>query len=720
MKKLLILLTMILFVTVAFSETSELKKIQRAIIEKGANWQAGENWVTRLSKEKQKKLCNYKRGPHLLQKGKIINLQTIEDLPSEFDWRNKNGVNWVTAVRDQGDAGSCWSFSTTDQLEAWWKIENSMPDSAIDLSEQFLISCNPNADANSGYNVGSTLDFIISQGGIAHEECFPYQEENDAPCSDCCSDWQTNAVTIPDWGYITSNIADVNNIKNAVYRHPVSASFTVYSDFLAYVNGVYEHVYGDEVGGHAVLITGWIDSLECWIVKNSWGTDWNSDADDSGYFKIKWGECDFGEYSEFVYNNKISEDAFTISKNVIDVSLALGDSTTKIVTYSNSNNSTELEYSSTIAYNSNLFYEITEKHFHADTYNSCNGKSWWCGDTSINGYDNHWLDYLETPIIDISNTSSPKLKFEGYWAVEGPAGAEEPYDGWDGCNVWISTDGGENFIVIDPTYPVYDCEHLWSFGHPGEGWNMGTDIAGWAGESGGWVDVEFDLFSYKLDSAVVIRFALASDLAYCVTDVDSLKGYFIDNIDISDETTTIFSDTCGDVTSMTTKGMDSKDHDWLTFTNGTGVISANSSEQVTLKINTKNMSIGNYVANIPIKTNDNKSLSIICNLEVTTDPSNNTDEEKIINNFQLKQNYPNPFNSVTSINYSINSSRSESVKLIIYDLLGKKIDVLVDKMQSSGNYEIIFNGNDYPSGIYFYKLLIGNSFSDTKKMVFLK
>jgi hypothetical protein len=171
---------------------------------------------------------------------------------------------------------------------------------------------------------------------------------------------------------------------------------------------------------------------------------------------------------------------------------------------------------------------------------------------------------------------------------------------------------------------------------------------------------------------------------------------------------------------MTTKGMDSKDHDWLTFTNGTGTIAANSSEQVTLKINTKNMSIGNYVANIPIKTNDNKSLSIICNLEVTTDPSNNTDEEKIINNFQLKQNYPNPFNSITSINYSINSSQSESVKLIIYDLLGKKIDVLIDKMQSSGNYEIIFNGNDYPSGIYFYKLLIGNSFSDTKKMVFLK
>jgi len=55
---------------------------------------------------------------------------------------------------------------------------------------------------------------------------------------------------------------------------------------------------------------------------------------------------------------------------------------------------------------------------------------------------------------------------------------------------------------------------------------MGTDIAGWAGESGGWVDVEFDLTSHKSDSAV-IRFALASDLAYCVIEDASLKGYFI-------------------------------------------------------------------------------------------------------------------------------------------------------------------------------------------------
>ncbi|MEA3500424.1 MAG: C1 family peptidase, partial [Candidatus Marinimicrobia bacterium] len=487
MKKILTFVTIILFVTVAFSETGKIEKIQKAIIKKGANWEAGENWVTRLSKEEQKKLCNYKRVIPKLQKGDLLQLEMTENLPSEFDWRDKDEKNWVTAVRDQDTAGTCWAFSTLGQVESWWKIKNSMPDSAIDLSEQFLVSCNPNVRANSGYWVASALDFIIEQGGVATETCFPYSH-NDAPCTNGCSNWQDDAVSIPDWGYITSNIADVETIKNAVYRHPVSASFIVYSDFPTYVNGVYEHVWGEDEGGHAVLIVGWIDSLECWIVKNSWGTSWNPGGDDPGYFKIKWGECDFGEYSEFVYNNKISGDAFNVYDKVLEISIKPGNSTTRTTAYKNNDNSTALEYASTITYDSNKLIEIDKKHFHTDTSNAYDGKSWWCGDTSINGYDDHWLDYLETPIIDLLSTTSPNLSFKGYWAVESPGGEDPPYDGWDGCNVWVSTDGGKNFNVIEPISPIYDCQHLWSFGHPGQGWGMGTEIAGWAGKSNSWKD----------------------------------------------------------------------------------------------------------------------------------------------------------------------------------------------------------------------------------------
>ncbi len=713
MKRVVLFLLIILFSTIAFSETDQLKKIEKAIEEKGANWKASENWVTRLSKEEQKKLCNYKREIPKLQKGDLLQLEMVEDLPSEFDWRDVSGVNWDTSVKNQSPAGSCWAFSTTGQLESWWKIENSMPDSAIDLSEQFLISCNPNATANDGYWVSKTLDFIVSYGGIAHETCFPY-EGTDVDSSECCADWQTNAVTIPDWGYITSNIADVETIKNAVYRHPVSASYTVYNDFYSYSGGVYEQTSDVLEGGHAVLIVGWIDSLECWIVKNSWGPYWG----ENGYFKIKWGECEFGEYSEFVYNNKIDGAVFSSSDYVIDVSISVGNSTTKTVTYTNSSNSIELEYASTIVYDSNKLIEFDEEHFHTDDYNAYDGKSWWCGDSTINGYNNHWLDYLETPVIDLSGTTSPALSFKGYWAVESTGGEDPPYDGWDGCNVWISTNGGEIFSVITPTSPVYDCGHLWSFGHPGQGFGMGTDIAGWAGSSGGWKNVNFDLSSYISDS-VVVRFALASDLAECVTDDYYLKGFFIDNVDISDETNTIFSDDCGDSTNMTAIGMTSGDHDWLTITKGAGKISQNSSEQVTFNINAEDLNSGEYSAEILIQTNDNTNRTITINLKVTNN-SSNVNSVEVVDNYKLNQNYPNPFNPITNINYSINSNNSENVKLIIFDLMGKKMEVLVDEMQSNGNYEVKFDGSDYSSGIYFYRLMIGNEFSDTKKMVFLK
>lgn len=99
-----------------------------------------------------------------------------------------------------------------------------------------------------------------------------------------------------------------------------------------------------------------------------------------------------------------------------------------------------------------------------------------------------------------------------------------------------------------------------------------------------------------------------------------------------------------------------------------------------------------------------------------------------IYNFELSQNYPNPFNPTTIIKYQIpniknkmNSSlqSSSTVLLEVYDILGKEIAILVNKNQPPGNYKIQFNGEHLSSGIYFYKLSVGN-YSKTKKMLFIK
>jgi photosystem II stability/assembly factor-like uncharacterized protein len=88
-----------------------------------------------------------------------------------------------------------------------------------------------------------------------------------------------------------------------------------------------------------------------------------------------------------------------------------------------------------------------------------------------------------------------------------------------------------------------------------------------------------------------------------------------------------------------------------------------------------------------------------------------------VNDFHLYQNYPNPFNPVTNIKYRITNSKLVILK--IYDILGKEISTLVNGKQSSGVYEVSFDGSKLPSGIYFYKLEAGG-LSEVKKMVLIK
>jgi hypothetical protein len=92
--------------------------------------------------------------------------------------------------------------------------------------------------------------------------------------------------------------------------------------------------------------------------------------------------------------------------------------------------------------------------------------------------------------------------------------------------------------------------------------------------------------------------------------------------------------------------------------------------------------------------------------------------------FMLYQNYPNPFNPSTYIKYSISENGKRKmengiVTLKVFDILGKEIETLVNEKQSPGTYEVSWDGTQYPSGVYFYKLIAGD-FVETKKMLLVK
>jgi len=85
--------------------------------------------------------------------------------------------------------------------------------------------------------------------------------------------------------------------------------------------------------------------------------------------------------------------------------------------------------------------------------------------------------------------------------------------------------------------------------------------------------------------------------------------------------------------------------------------------------------------------------------------------------FSLEQNFPNPYNPATTIQYSV--KERSPVELVLYDVLGREIEVLVKEEQNAGYYKIDFNAGKLASGIYFYRLQ-ASSFIKTKKMVLMK
>jgi hypothetical protein len=166
--------------------------------------------------------------------------------------------------------------------------------------------------------------------------------------------------------------------------------------------------------------------------------------------------------------------------------------------------------------------------WHLSDWNPYNGTgySWWMGDPEIGGYRNSQYIVLDTPEILVTAANST-LSFKLNYNVEEPGGEPAGYDGWDGCNVRISTDGGNTWTVIDGT-PAYTSTSMYSFGHEH---NEGQGIPGWGASSDGWVDASFNLASY-VGQDVKIRFAFASDPAYDTTNNPDMFGMKVDDISL--------------------------------------------------------------------------------------------------------------------------------------------------------------------------------------------
>jgi cathepsin L len=192
----------------------------------------------------------------------------VEALPASKDWR-KDGA--VTGIKNQGQCGSCWSFSTTGSTEGCHKISGN---TLVGLSEQNLMDCSW-SEGNQGCDGGlmtQAMTYIIKNKGIDTEASYPYTAQ-DGTCHYSASN---KGATLS--SYVNVKSGDESDLQVKTNVGPVSVAIDAsHSSFQFYSNGVYyEPDCSSTQLDHGVLSIGWgVDSgKDYWLVKNSWGTAW--------------------------------------------------------------------------------------------------------------------------------------------------------------------------------------------------------------------------------------------------------------------------------------------------------------------------------------------------------------------------------------------------------------------------------------------------------------
>lgn len=269
------------------------KKPEEMFVHQGKNHLLGEAELLYINKKKTEEVFLEATPLNEIEKsstGGII-------LPEYFDWRVIYPQCFYPPL-NQGDCGSCYTFSSSFSLESRMCIKGKGL-YRYRLSQQDILSCDVNNNKCFGDTIVNTFKFL----------------ENYGTCSSGCKPYVSGNLSVPSCAYSCANRFEpfiryratknsfwasnsIDEIKANLYSYgPLSTMMQTYEDMSLFKsNGVYEHKYGKQTDYHAIALIGWgkdkIKNREYWILRNSWGMDWG----DNGYFKVYFNDLDSNNY----------------------------------------------------------------------------------------------------------------------------------------------------------------------------------------------------------------------------------------------------------------------------------------------------------------------------------------------------------------------------------------------------------------------------------------
>jgi len=257
-------------------------------------YKKGINQFTDMTKEEFKVQFTGAKAPSGPIEGSRLFSSARATAPAAIDWRTKNVV---TAVKDQGQCGSCWAFSTTGALESAYAIKHG---SLISLSEEYLVDCDYNEYGCGGGWPDEAMNYIQSNGGIPTESAYPYTAGTYG-VEGACRNTAKSGVSVTS---TSNNGGSESTLKQMVGTvGPVSVAVDAGDgcDWSSYSSGIFNEPGCFYQTDHAVLAVGYDTNAGYWLIKNSWGTWWG----ENGYIRLAYGSdmCGVADYGYIPASN---------------------------------------------------------------------------------------------------------------------------------------------------------------------------------------------------------------------------------------------------------------------------------------------------------------------------------------------------------------------------------------------------------------------------------